>query len=118
MTTARHLHLVPAPEPGPEPEPLWREVLGAELRRLRHERDLTLTDVAGRAGVSAQYLSEVERGRKDASSEMLAAIAGALDMVVLELTSVASGRALVSRPLAPSATSSAPSGHDAQLLAA
>jgi transcriptional regulator with XRE-family HTH domain len=41
--------------------------------------------VAGRAGVSMQYLSEVERGLKDPSSEMLHAIAGALDLGVREL---------------------------------
>ena len=41
--------------------------------------------MAERAGVSTQYLSEVERGLKDPSSEMLAAIAGALDLSVREL---------------------------------
>jgi len=71
------------------PEPLWREVVGARLRRLRHRRGQTLTEVARRAGVSPQYLSEIERGRKDPSSEMLAAVAGALGVRVLELTSLA-----------------------------
>ena len=42
-------------------------------------------DVAQRAGVSMQYLSEIERGLKDPSSEMLQAIAGALDLSVREL---------------------------------
>ncbi|MGZ4434629.1 MAG: helix-turn-helix domain-containing protein [Trebonia sp.] len=83
MTKPGHLRLVP----GPQPEPLWREVLGARLRRLRHRRGLTLTEVAQRAGVSPQYLSEIERGRKDPSSEMLAAVAGALGYRVLDLTS-------------------------------
>ena len=65
------------PEPQP-PEPLWREVLGQRLRALRAERGETLAETAERAGISPQYLSEVERGRKEPSSEMIAALAGAL----------------------------------------
>lgn len=42
--------------------------------------------MARRAGVSPQYLSEIERGRKEASSEMIAAVAGALDTSLLDLT--------------------------------
>lgn len=53
-------------------------MVGAEFRRLRHERGETLDDVAKRAGVSSQYLSEMERGVKDPSSEMIAAVARAL----------------------------------------
>ncbi|MGW5317901.1 helix-turn-helix domain-containing protein [Nocardia thailandica] len=60
------------------PEPLWREVLGERLRALRQDRRSTLAETAGRAGISPQYLSEVERGRKEPSSEMIAALAGAL----------------------------------------
>src|ERR1700761_5927160 len=66
-------------------EPLWREVLGSRLRALRTERDETLAQTAERAGISPQYLSEVERGRKEPSSEMIAALAGALDLTVAEL---------------------------------
>ena len=66
-------------------EPLWREVLGSRLRALRAERDETLAQTAERAGISPQYLSEVERGRKEASSEMIAALAGALGLTVAEL---------------------------------
>ena len=52
-----------------------------------------LIDVAGAAGVSPQYLSEVERGLKDPSSELLAAITGALGLGVAEIaTRVASAR--------------------------
>lgn len=58
---------------------LFREVLGATLREMRLDRGERLDDTAGRAGISPQYLSEVERGRKDASSEMIAAVVGALD---------------------------------------
>jgi transcriptional regulator with XRE-family HTH domain len=66
-------------------EPLWREVLGSRLRALRTERDETLAQTAERAGISPQYLSEVERGRKEPSSEMIAALAGALDITVADL---------------------------------
>lgn len=76
------------PSAGPRSsEPLWRHLVGVELRRLRQERRSTLHDVAKRAGVSPQYLSEMERGRMEPSSEMLAAVAGALDTSLLELTS-------------------------------
>jgi transcriptional regulator with XRE-family HTH domain len=66
------------PESGSSrPEPLWREQVGAVLRDARLS--------AGRAGVSPQYLSEVERGLKDPSSELLAAITGALGMRPVEI---------------------------------
>ncbi|MGJ0389912.1 helix-turn-helix domain-containing protein [Microbacterium sp. CGR1] len=70
-----------------DPEPLWRHLVGDQLRRRRHDRDETLTETAENAGVSPQYLSEVERGLKEPSSEMIAAIAGALDTSLIELTS-------------------------------
>jgi transcriptional regulator with XRE-family HTH domain len=66
-------------------EPLWREVLGRRLRALRGERWETLAQTAERAGISPQYLSEIERGRKEPSSEMIAALAGALGITVADL---------------------------------
>ncbi len=69
-----------------QPEPLWREVLGSRLRALRAERAETLAETAERAGISPQYLSEIERGRKEPSSEMIAALAGALDTTLADLT--------------------------------
>lgn len=75
------------PKRDPEPvEPLWREALGEQLRTERLERADRIVDVAGRAGMSPQYLSELERGLKEPSSELLAAVAGALDLTVAELT--------------------------------
>src|SRR3954451_5807321 len=72
-------------------EPLWRESVGRELREERLASGKRLVDVAEEAGVSPQYLSEVERGLKDPSSELLAAIAGALGLSVAEIaTRVAS----------------------------
>jgi transcriptional regulator with XRE-family HTH domain len=53
-------------------------MLGDALRRTRREQGRTLADVARAAKVSMPYLSEVERGRKEASSEVLAAICDAL----------------------------------------
>jgi transcriptional regulator with XRE-family HTH domain len=68
------------------PEPLWRDVVGRQLRERRRSRGYTLKHVAQRAGVSPQYLSEIERGRKEPSSEMIAAVAGALDTSLVDLT--------------------------------
>lgn len=68
------------------PPPLWREVLGAQLRTERTARAERISDVAERAGIAPQYLSELERGLKDPSSEVLAAVSGALGVSVLELT--------------------------------
>ncbi|MFE7843949.1 helix-turn-helix domain-containing protein [Microbacterium sp. NPDC057407] len=76
----------PAPRATRDPEPLWRDALGDQLRRLRHQRGERLADTADRAGVSPQYLSEMERGLKEPSSEMIAAVAGALDVTLVELT--------------------------------
>ena len=64
------------PNDPPRREPLWREVTGAVLKQERHRQRKTLAQVADRAGMSVQYLSELERGRKEASSEMLAAACG------------------------------------------
>ncbi|MFX4271906.1 helix-turn-helix domain-containing protein [Propionibacteriaceae bacterium Y1685] len=80
------LDLDPRRRESAEPEQLWREVLGEQIRRARHEHDRTQTWTAGRAGISPQYLSEIERGVKDPSSEIVAAVAGALDLTVRELT--------------------------------
>jgi transcriptional regulator with XRE-family HTH domain len=59
---------------------LLREVVGDVLRRARTEQCRTLREVSDTARVSLGYLSEVERGRKEASSELLSAICGALDI--------------------------------------
>lgn len=90
---------------GPRPlDPLWREVAGNVLREQRHRREQTLTEVAHRAGISVQYLSEVERGRKEPSSEILGAVSGALDLTLVDLTR------LVLHRLSPVNVASRPSG--------
>jgi len=58
---------------------LLRQLLGDVLRRMRVRQGRTLREVSASARVSLGYLSEVERGRKEASSELLAAICQALD---------------------------------------
>jgi transcriptional regulator with XRE-family HTH domain len=64
---------------------LMREAIGGSLRRVRTARRRTLRDVSRRARVSLGYLSEVERGRKEPSSELLAAICEALDIALHDL---------------------------------
>ena len=68
-------------------DPLLRTLLGGVLRQARHDQKRTLSDVAEQAGISVPYLSEIERGRKEPSSEMLAAVCGALDLELLDLVS-------------------------------
>src|SRR5690348_5648754 len=67
------------------PRPLLRTVVGEALRRHRQEQRRTLAEVAREACVSVQYLSEVERGRKEASSEVLAAVCDALRIELSDL---------------------------------
>lgn len=67
------------------PEPLLRRLVGAILRRRREAQGRTLRDVGTAARVSIAYLSEVERGRKEASSEVLVAVCGALGMRLVDL---------------------------------
>src|SRR6516225_5360674 len=64
---------------------LLRQLLGDVLRRLRLRQGRTLREVSDSARVSLGYLSEVERGRKEASSELLTAICGALDIPLSEV---------------------------------
>ncbi|MFF8404500.1 helix-turn-helix domain-containing protein [Streptomyces sp. NPDC014846] len=78
------------PEAGPR-EPLWRDLVGEVLRRERRAQDRTIKDVAEAARISLPYLSEVERGRKEASSEVLAAAAQALGLGLGDLLSLVHG---------------------------
>jgi DNA-binding XRE family transcriptional regulator len=103
----------PQPEPRPREqqtgerqaqEPLWREVLGRRLRVLRQEQQETLSETAARAGISPQYLSEIERGRKEPSSEMIAALAGALGTTLIDLTEHVAGDLRRQMSLAPRAS--------------
>jgi transcriptional regulator with XRE-family HTH domain len=87
--------VVTGPQEGQQrSRPLLRTMLGDVLRRTRLEQGRTLADVARSARVSMPYLSEVERGRKEASSEVLAAICDALRIELADLLA-ATGRDLV-----------------------
>ena len=97
---------------------LLRTSLGNTLRGHRLSQSRTLRDVSGAARVSLGYLSEVERGQKEASSELLASICDALDVELADLLAevslelrVASGGAV--RPLAPTADAPAPESQPA-----
>jgi DNA-binding XRE family transcriptional regulator len=89
-------------------EPLWREVLGQRLRALRQDQQETLTQTATRAGISPQYLSEIERGRKEPSSEMIAALAGALGTTLTGLTEQVADDLRRQQAIAQSRTAPAP----------
>jgi transcriptional regulator with XRE-family HTH domain len=90
---------------------LLRTQLGSTLRGHRLRQRRTLRDVSGAARVSLGYLSEVERGQKEASSELLASICDALDVELADLLAEVSSelrgtgedrRAVAVRPLSPS----------------
>ncbi len=119
MNHPRQGHRLPglprSPEPSRSPEPLWREALGRRLRARRAERGETLARIAARAGISPQYLSEIERGRKEPSSEMIAALAGALGTTLADL---AVQVAADLRGLAASRAAGLPAGLNALALAA
>jgi len=82
-----------------------RQHVGDQLRRQRQSRGMTLRQVSANARVSLGYLSEVERGQKEASSELLASICGALDLPVSQLLRHVGDDVLLaelaSAPLAP-----------------
>jgi predicted transcriptional regulator len=69
-----------------------RDLIGAVLREERHRQDRTLAEVAEVAAVSLQYLSEVERGRKDVSSELLGAMHEALGLDLADVLEQATRR--------------------------
>ncbi|MBA4506024.1 helix-turn-helix domain-containing protein [Corynebacterium sanguinis] len=66
-------------------EPLLREALGMSLRAFRADKNVSLRTLAAKARVSSGYISELERGRKEVSSELLASICEALDTTVAEV---------------------------------
>lgn len=93
LRTLRSGAVAPRPGAAPEPsappteraEPLLRLLVGAAFRRRREQQGRTLADVAADARVSIAYLSEIERGRKEPSSEVLLAVCHALGMRLADL---------------------------------
>ncbi|MFE7893781.1 helix-turn-helix domain-containing protein [Streptomyces sp. NPDC057412] len=101
-------------------EPLWRDLVGDVLRRERLAQERTLKDVADAARISMPYLSEVERGRKEASSEVLAAAAHALGLGLGDLLTLVQGELtrVTSRRVPPSGRGRSGSPYDGLCLAA
>ncbi len=73
-------------------DPRWSDVLGDVLRAERRRQKRTLADVAELAAVSLPYLSEVERGRKEISSDLLASVLTSLDVDLATVLERAAGR--------------------------
>ncbi|MGO4597854.1 helix-turn-helix domain-containing protein [Terrabacter sp. 2RAF25] len=89
---------------------LLRRELGDVLRECRRAQGRTLREVSATASVSLGYLSEVERGEKEASSELLASICGALDLPLSRVLIDVSNRMAESEGLAPTVALPVPSG--------
>jgi transcriptional regulator with XRE-family HTH domain len=64
---------------------LLREVIGSHLRNTRKEQGATLRDISSKANVALGYLSEIERGQKEPSSELLSSICSALEISISSL---------------------------------
>lgn len=82
--------------------PLLRELIGAELRHARVAQGRSLRDLAAATNISLGYLSEIERGRKEPSSELVLAVLRELQLTMAGLLSRASARAQLAdaaRPL-------------------
>jgi len=62
-----------------------RHALGDTLKELRNEQGYTLRQVSGKAGMALGYLSEIERGQKEASSEILDGLSYALNISLAEV---------------------------------
>lgn len=74
---------------------VFRRLLGDVLRTRRLEQGLTLRELSSEARVSLGYISEIERGHKEASSELLASLCSALDIQLSEVLSATSAAAAI-----------------------
>src|ERR1700756_5890569 len=90
--------------------PLMREVVGDVLRRARTSQGRTVREVSDSARVSLGYLSEVERGRKEPSSELLNAICDALEVPLSSVLTDAGERMASEERAAHSASNAEASG--------
>lgn len=79
---------------------LLREELGDVLRQERRAQGRTLREVSKTARISLGYLSEIERGEKEASSELLAAVCDALDLPMSQTLSLVAARVAVAEKAA------------------
>jgi transcriptional regulator with XRE-family HTH domain len=95
---------------------LLRQEIGDVLREQRQHQRRTLREVSAAARVSLGYLSEVERGQKEASSELLASICGALELPLSRVLSEVSERVAVSERVEVGAVASLPVSRPARAL--
>ena len=99
----------------PDNEPLLREALGATMKEFRSQSGFTLRELAKMANISPGYLSELERGRKEVSSELLASVCHAMgvsvasvileaaDMMALDAAAPQLAASMNSQPAVPEA---------------
>lgn len=87
---------------------LVRQEIGDVLRDFRLQKGRTLRQVASKASVALGYLSEVERGQKEASSEILASVADALDTPISVIMREVGDRLAVIEGLAPNIPDTVP----------
>jgi len=96
---------------------LVRQEIGDVLRDVRQRKGHTLRQVASRASVALGYLSEVERGQKEASSEILASVAEALDVPISFIMREVADRLAVSEGVSFPASIDVPDTVPAELVA-
>jgi transcriptional regulator with XRE-family HTH domain len=97
---------------------MFRRLLGDVLRERRLERGLTLRQVSAEARVSLGYISEIERGRKEASSELLASLCSALDTPLSAvLRDVSEAVALEEAAVAPTPIAPSPISQHREVVA-
>jgi transcriptional regulator with XRE-family HTH domain len=94
---------------------LFRRLLGEVLRSRRMQQGLTLREVSADARVSLGYISEIERGQKEASSEVLASLCSALEVPLSDIlrevsSAVAREEAVLEHNSVPLTAVGAPSG--------
>ena len=98
---------------------LFRRLLGDVLREQRIQRGMTLREVSAEARVSLGYISEIERGQKEASSELLYSLCAALDLPLSDvLREVSDAFALEERALVPTPIKVTPRAGDVVASAA
>jgi transcriptional regulator with XRE-family HTH domain len=96
---------------------LVRQEIGDVLRDVRQRKGHTLRQVASRASVALGYLSEVERGQKEASSEILASVADALDVPISFIMREVADRLAMAEGVVLPVTVDVPDTVPAELLA-
>ncbi|RME80000.1 MAG: helix-turn-helix domain-containing protein [Caldilineae bacterium] len=105
------------PAPGPNADPST-ETLGQRIKRIRKQQNMTLTEVAAAANLSASHLSQIERDKTTPSLMTLASVAEALHVSVRELFTSPSAQILVRRAYQQAPPSPVEQSYRAELLTA